>query len=124
MAKRVVILSDNEKSLATLTRAVTEAGYEVYGHALDEEALVFASRHEPAAIVIDSEQAWGDVAPIISDLRRDLDTQNAALVVSTDLSRQAEILPRLTVHDLHFIKRPIEPGSLIEQLRRAIGPAV
>lgn len=121
--KRVVIFSDDQKSRATLVRAVTEAGYEVYGHPLDEEMLMFARTHEPAAIVLDIDRTWGELVPNITDFQRELSLQNSAIIVATKTFASREIMPGINVRNLHLVQRPMKPAELIQQLRQAIGPA-
>ncbi len=123
MAKRVLILSDDEKSLARLSRFLADEGYEVKSRLVNEDMLVAATGYQPAAIVLDSRQDWGTIVPMIEDLKRESELRDAAIVVATQEGAAVQHLSRLAVANLHVVHRPVDRVELIGILRRTIGSA-
>jgi CheY-like chemotaxis protein len=122
MAEKRVLVVDDDPAMAVLcSRLLQKAGYATIIARDAGQAVLVAHREQPALIVTDLMMPAGGGVSVLERLAISTKTSGIPIVVLTG-SGDAELERRASeAGALRILKKPVEPTSLLDAVRDAIG---
>ncbi len=148
MAKKVLVVDDDEKTVKFLTAALEENGYEAIGAYNGKEGLEKIQNEKPDLAILDVMMPKKTGFVLFKQLRRDENLKNIPVIMLTGVAEVLEDLDsesddtherpydslreamRKSIKDMRdeglikpdlFIDKPIDPELVIEKVRELIG---
>ncbi|HHI03345.1 MAG: hypothetical protein DRP51_03450 [Candidatus Zixiibacteriota bacterium] len=148
MAKKVLVVDDDEKTVKFLTAALEENGYEAIGAYNGKEGLEKIQNEKPDLAILDVMMPKKTGFVLFRQLRRDENLKNIPVIMLTGVAEVLEDLDaesddtherpydslreamRKSIKDMRdeglikpdlFIDKPIDPELVIEKVRELIG---
>ena len=148
MAKKVLVVDDDEKTVKFLTAALDEIGYEAIGAYNGMEGLEKIQNEKPDLAILDVMMPKKTGFVLFKQLRRDENLKNIPVIMLTGVAEVLEDLDsesddtherpydslreamRKSIKDMRdeglikpdlFIDKPIDPELVIEKVRELIG---
>jgi DNA-binding response OmpR family regulator len=148
MAKKVLVVDDDENTVKFLTAALTQNGYETIGAHNGKEGLEKVQSEKPDLVLLDVMMPKKTGFVLFKQLRRDEETKGIPVIMLTgvaevleDLDSQSEDTHerpydklreslRKTIRDMReegqvkpdmFIDKPIDPELVIAKVKELIG---
>ncbi len=148
MAKKVLVVDDDEKTVKFLTAALEENGYEAIGAYNGKEGLEKIQNEKPDLAILDVMMPKKTGFVLFKQLRRDENLKNMPVIMLTGVAEVLEDLDedsddtherpydslreamRKSIKDMRdeglvkpdlFIDKPIDPELVIEKVRELIG---
>ncbi|MBU1147493.1 MAG: response regulator [Candidatus Omnitrophica bacterium] len=122
MAKKRILLVDDESDIVALTKNRLEANnYEVITAQSGKEALEKAKNHKPDLVLLDIIMHDMDGYEVCKKLKAGEETQDISVVFftassSSDLEKKCR-----EIGAAGFIQKPYEPGELLELVKKTLG---
>jgi len=118
MAKRTVLVIDDEKDLIELLRYNLEKeGFLVKGALDGESGLAMARREKPDIVLVDLMLPGMDGLEVCRSLRADARTAGMALIMLTAKAAEADRIVGLELGADDYITKPFSPRELIARVR-------
>jgi len=148
MAKKVLVVDDDEKTVRFLTAALEENGYEAIGAYNGKEGLEKIQNEKPDLAILDVMMPKKTGFVLFKQLRRDENLKDIPIIMLTGVAEVLEDLDaesgdtherpydslreamRKSIKDMRdeglvkpdiFIDKPIDPELVIEKVRELIG---
>lgn len=116
-----VLIVEEDPSIRELLRdALEQDGLEIASASDGEEAIAFAIRRRPAAVVLDVGLPLVD-GLVVADRIRDTYGDQVPFIVVTASRRIEEAASRIRA--VRYLAKPFEIGDLVRAVRDAIAPA-
>ena len=120
-AKRVLVVDDDAATALLCSRLLQKAGYATIIARDAVQAVSLAHRDQPALIVTDLMMPAGGGLSVLERLALSSQTSAIPIVVLTGCA-DAALERRVTeAGALRVLKKPLEPTSLLDAVREAIG---
>jgi diguanylate cyclase (GGDEF)-like protein len=116
MADRVLIVEDDPDVAALLQSVLEPTGYEVTVVRDGLDAVEWAARERPDAIVLDTTLPTIDGFEVLRRIRRDHRTMFAVVVLLTGLSGAAERAYGWDLEPDDYLVKPFDPDDLVARL--------
>jgi diguanylate cyclase (GGDEF)-like protein len=116
MADRVLVAEDDPVTVAVLDRVLRTAGYEVTVLADGLQAVEWALRNRPVAILLDVGLPTIDGYEVLSRLRRDHRTLFTVVFFLTSYSGPDSIVYGWNLEPDDFVVKPFDPEALVARL--------
>lgn len=122
-AKPVVLIVDDDADLAMIMRMVlTHAGFEAHSCLSGQDALDWLSQRTPDLILLDLMMPDINGFTILRKVRATETSKNLPVVILTAKADQKTRMESQSAGADAFLTKPINSKSLIEYVRRALGP--
>jgi CheY-like chemotaxis protein len=119
--KRILVVDDDAATALLCSRLLQKAGYTTIVARDASQAVAAAHRDQPALIVTDLMMPAGGGLSVLERLAMSSRTSTIPIVVMTG-SGDAEMERRASAAGaLRVLKKPVEPGGLLDAVREAIG---
>lgn len=122
MAKKILVVDDEESLLVLLTALLGEEGYEVEIAENGEEALAKLKDYRPDLVLLDMMMPGMSGREVCDKIRGDPKTKNlkvAFLTVAKFSETGKETLEKMKVSD--YITKPFENDDLLKRIKKIIG---
>lgn len=125
MAKKILIVDDEEDFLNTTGPILRNAGYEIIQSSNGKDAANLARKHRPDLILLDINMPGIDGSRTTDILKNDDSTRGIPIMYLSGLLKEAEIddghIMGSKVGDVHFISKAQTPKRLLEAIKKSIG---
>lgn len=122
-AKPVILIVDDDPDLAMIMRMIlTHAGFEAHACLSGQEALDWLAARTPDLILLDLMMPDINGFTILRKVRASESIKNLPVVILTAKADQKTRLESQSAGADAFLTKPINSKSLIEYVRRALGP--
>lgn len=122
MAKRILVVDDNEDLLALLSDALGDAGYDVVTCSRSREAYQLAKAWQPDVALLDILMPAMNGWEVLNIFLLDRDLRKVPVVLmtagATDARRR---LAGLEEHDITILPKPFNIERLLDVLQQALG---
>jgi diguanylate cyclase (GGDEF)-like protein len=120
MADRVLVADDDPASAALLKRVLTQAGFEVVVVTDGLQAVEWAIRNGPVAVMLSVSLPTIDGYEVLTRLRRDHRTLFTVVIFVTSQSGPGDIVHGWSLEPDDFVVKPFDPDALVARLRARI----
>ena len=120
-AKRVLVIDDDAPTALLCSRLLQKAGYGTIIARDAGQAVAFAHRDQPTLIITDLMMPAGGGVSVLERLALSSKTSAIPILVLTGSGDAALEHRATTAGALRILKKPVEPESLLEAVREAIG---
>jgi len=114
---KVLVIEDNEDNLRLVTYALKRAGYEVVSAASGESGIEKAIAERPGIILMDINLPGIDGIETTRRIRRSGANGNTTIIAVTSYAMIGDRDRILAAGCNGYIEKPIDPLSLIDQIR-------
>ena len=120
MPKRILVVDDEPKVLATIKKELEVAGFEVITAKDGTEALKTAHSKYPHLVVLDLLMPGLDGYQVCRLLKSDERFQNMPIIILTARSAEKDMDEGLTMQADGYITKPYDPDVFIEVIRATL----
>lgn len=121
MAKKIMIIDDDEAILKSLNDLLTNEGYEVVTALSGEEGIEKLKENKPDLLLLDFFMPGMSGGEVLRRIREDnqlKDLKVVFLTVASASSASMRMLEKMNILD--YIKKPFENKVLIERIKKQI----
>ncbi len=119
--KTALVIEDNEDNLKLITFILQKNGYRTMEAENGQEGIAMVSREKPDFIILDIQLPDIDGEEVLREIRM-LESGGAIPVVAMTSFAMSGDRERLLAAGCNgYIEKPIDPFSVIKQIRRVIG---
>jgi DNA-binding NarL/FixJ family response regulator len=116
----IVVVDGDRKYCKFVTGVLQRAGYETHHVATGEEAVVFARKRRPAAVILDVILPGATGYEICRELREEHGENLPIIFVSGERIEAPDRVVGLLIGGDDYLVKPIDPDELTARLRRLI----
>jgi len=121
MAKRILIVDDEDDIRELVHVSLEDEGYEIYEASDGNEALAKAREHRPDLVILDVMIPGKTGYEVCEELKKDPQTKNVFVLFLSARGKAASQLTGKTKGGDEFMTKPFEPGELRRMVRKALG---
>ncbi len=116
----ILIVDDDREYCAFVSDVLLRAGYDSHAVSTGEEAIAFASRQRPAAVILDAILPGATGYEICRELRDEHGERLPIVFVSGKRTEPADRVAGLLLGADDYILKPFDPDELLVRVRRLI----
>ena len=125
MAKKILIVDDEEDFLNTTGPILRNAGYEIIQSSNGKDAANLARKHRPDLILLDIHMPGIDGSRTTDILKNDDSTRDIPIIYLSGLLKETEIednhVMGSKVGNVYFVSKAQTPKKLLEVIQKSIG---
>lgn len=124
MAKKILLVEDEEIMIGLLERKLTQEGYEVSVAKDGEEGLKVMKKIKPELVLLDIIMPKMGGFEVMEEMAKNKEVKNIPVIVISNSGQPVEIdrAQKLGAKDW-LIKTEFDPQEVIEKVKKHIGPA-
>jgi CheY-like chemotaxis protein len=120
MAKKILLVDDEEDVVTTAKIRLEAGGYEV-GTSMGEATMEDARQFKPDVIILDIIMPGMDGFAVLRELKRDPELANIPVIIFSAKPKSAMIELFGPEGIAGYVSKPYDPKELIEQIRSIVG---
>lgn len=117
MSHTILVIEDNEQNLYLMRFLLEERGYVVEEARDGREGIARACAVRPALILLDIQLPVMDGYAVALELRRQPLLQHTPIIAVTSYAMVGDRERALAAGAVHYIEKPVDPATFIEQIR-------
>lgn len=122
MPARILIVEDNEASLALVEYLLKAAGHETVAATDGGQALALGQQSRPDLVICDLQMPVADGYSVLSQLREDPALRQVPVIALTAFSRGNDRTNALVAGFDGYLSKPIDPEVFIGQIEQYLEP--
>ena len=123
MAKKILIIEDNERNRAILRDILVFSGYEVLEAATGREGIELARKEIPALVLLDIQMPGMDGYEVGRTLKGDAKTSGIIVVAVTSYAMEGDKDKILATGIDDYVSKPYDVMELLELVKKKVSPA-
>jgi two-component system, cell cycle response regulator DivK len=117
MAKKILIIEDNEQNMYLMTFLLEKNGYTVNQARTGKEGIRLAREVQPDAILLDIQLPELDGYGVAKELRNNHSLKQVPIIAVTSYAMVGDKERILAAGATGYIEKPIDPNTFIQQLQ-------
>jgi len=118
--KTVLVIEDNEDNMVLINRLLNKSRYRVLQAETGQKGINAAIEHRPDFIILDIQLPDMDGTEVLRSLRETDVTACIPIIAMTSFAMSGDCERLIASGCNGYIEKPIDPGSVIEQIREII----
>lgn len=123
MARKILVVEDNEKNRLLITDILTYHGYEVLEAEDGQKGLKMASESKPDLILLDMQMPVMDGIAFIKEIKKDPKLKNLKIIAVTSFAMKGDREKILALGVDDYISKPINTRELPKIIEKHVGSA-
>ena len=123
MAKKILIIEDNDRNRAILRDILVFSGYEVLEAATGREGIELARKEIPALVLLDIQMPGMDGYEVGRTLKGDAKTSGIIVVAVTSYAMEGDKDKILATGIDDYVSKPYDVMELMELVKKKVAPA-
>lgn len=123
MAKKILIVEDNEKNRLLMADILKYRGYEVLEAEDGEKGIKMAMEHKPDLILLDMQMPVMDGFSFIKNIKNTPELENIKLIAVTSFAMKGDKEKILQTGADDYLSKPIDTRQLPKIVEKYIGTA-
>ena len=119
--KRVLVIEDNENNMELITFILEANGYEVLKAFCGRDGVAEALRERPEFIILDIQLPDIDGTEVLSIIRASEIKNSIPIIAMTSYAMAGDEARLLKAGCNGYIEKPINPDSVMNQIRHILG---
>lgn len=119
--KKVLVIEDNPDNLRLISYALKRSGYAVVSAETGEEGLELALQEDPVFIVVDIDLPGIDGFETTRRIRNSSKDATLPIIAITSFAMAGDMDRILKAGCSAYFEKPIDPLTIVEKIRKAIG---
>ncbi|MCX7918707.1 MAG: response regulator [bacterium] len=117
MAKKILVIEDNEQNIYLMTFLLEKNGFEVIQARTGKEGIQLAREVQPDAILLDIQLPELDGYAVAKELRSNHMLKQVPIIAVTSYAMAGDKERILAAGATGYIEKPINPNTFIQQLQ-------
>ncbi len=120
MSKTVLVIEDNEQNLYLVRFLLEKSGFVVHEARDGQKGILLASELRPDIILLDIQLPVLDGYAVAAELRKDPALRETPIVAVTSYAMPGDRDKVLAAGATHYIEKPINPSTFVDQVRGSL----
>jgi len=116
LAKKKLLLADDESNIRLLTKKIFEDDYEVVEAKNGREAIDLATKHIPAIILLDIMMPTTDGLTALTALKNDKRTSSIPVIMLTGAGHELNEKLAISLGAQAYLRKPVSPKQLTDEI--------
>lgn len=123
MAKRILVVDDNEDNLEVMSETLALSGFEVLRASDGQQCLDIARAEEPDLILLDMSLPVKTGWQVAAELRAQEPTTGVPIIAFTAHALESDRKDALAAGCTAFLAKPVRPLEVVGEIRSLLGEA-